>query len=366
MLVPCQRSPHSREGRHGGGALAQAPLESLVSAPTPPVGGWKAWVPHVLGVAVLGGLLACVSVDAVVTSLPGLGARVAWVFVLALAWMAVDAQVVSILVGGRVPWGRLLYQQVVSDAIGQAVPLMGLAGEPWRARELASTLTVDDACGAVVRLRMVHAASGLLHAAWTLALALTLVPLPAPWPQTLGVLAGGAAVMGLSVVAAALSAVPTRLAAAVLRVLRLPGTGSPVAPHRGRILAALACKMFARALQMLEIAAVLALLGVAPGPVQVVTVAASIAFGATLFFMMPQGLGVNEAAITIAVVLLGLPASLGLTLALVRRARIVCWTLVGLGVGWLGSLASLSHCWKSACGAGDPLHPSPSPTPGKS
>ena len=310
----------------------------------------------------LGGLLACVSVDSVVASLPSLGARVAPVLALALVWMAVDAQVVSILVGGRVSWRHLLYQQVVADAIGQAVPLMGLAGEPWRARELASTLPVDAACGAVVRLRIVHTASGMLHAAWTLALAVTLVPLPAPWPRTLGGLAGVSAVLGALIVAAALTSVPTRMTAAVLRALGLPCTGAPITRDKGRILGALACKMFARALQMLEIAAVLALLGVAVAPAQVVMVAASIALSATLFFMMPQGLGVNEVGITTAVVLLGLPASLGLTLALVRRARIVTWTLVGLGVGFVGGLASLSHRWRSDAGPGSSP---PSSSPGE-
>jgi hypothetical protein len=51
-----------------------------------------------------------------------------------------------------------------------------------------------------------------------------------------------------------------------------------------------------------------------------------------LFFMIPQGLGVNEAGITGIMMILGYGESLGMAVALLRRGRMVLWAAAGLGL----------------------------------
>jgi hypothetical protein len=51
-----------------------------------------------------------------------------------------------------------------------------------------------------------------------------------------------------------------------------------------------------------------------------------------LFFVIPQGIGVSEAGVAGAFLLLGLPVHLGIAFALLRRGRIIFWALVGVVV----------------------------------
>ncbi|MEW6282385.1 MAG: hypothetical protein AB1758_27505, partial [Candidatus Eremiobacterota bacterium] len=99
---------------------------------------------------------------------------------------------------------------------------------------------------------------------------------------------------------------------------------------RRHFLLALALKMGSRFLQVCELAGWLWLLGVEPTVPRLILVAALLAAAASVFFMMPSGLGVQEAGIAGAFVLLGLPEYLGVAVGLLRRARIVFIAVVGL------------------------------------
>ena len=68
----------------------------------------------------------------------------------------------------------------------------------------------------------------------------------------------------------------------------------------------------------------------------VVLVAAMIMVSASVFFMVPQGLGVNEVGITAAFNIIGMSTSVGLAYGLIRRARVVGYALVGLTAYLIG------------------------------
>ncbi len=58
----------------------------------------------------------------------------------------------------------------------------------------------------------------------------------------------------------------------------------------------------------------------------------------SLFFFIPQGLGVNEAGIVTAFSIVGYASAAGIAYGLIRRARMIIYSLVGLVVYLLGTL----------------------------
>ena len=95
-------------------------------------------------------------------------------------------------------------------------------------------------------------------------------------------------------------------------------------------LKALGHKMLGRVFNMLEFLVIFLLLGITPGVLEIVTVVALLALSGTFFFIIPQGLGVNEAGISGAFQLIGQPIELGLGVGLIRRSRVLFWALFGI------------------------------------
>jgi len=74
-------------------------------------------------------------------------------------------------------------------------------------------------------------------------------------------------------------------------------------------------------------------------PPLVIAIAGLLSASAVVFFMVPQGLGVNEAGIAGAFSMVGAGGPAGLAFGLIRRARVVTWAAIGLALqtslwGW--------------------------------
>jgi hypothetical protein len=89
-------------------------------------------------------------------------------------------------------------------------------------------------------------------------------------------------------------------------------------------------KFLGRSFNLVEIYLMFMIFGLAPDIFDLTAVAGFISTSATLFFIIPQGLGVNELGISTALDLLGYTAALGITFGLIRRARMIFWALFGV------------------------------------
>lgn len=267
------------------------------------------------------------------------GPSVLLVFALSPLLIVANMVAMSVLLGHRVPRLHLARTELAADAIARVIPSGGLAGEPYRAGRYAPWLGLGPASRTALHYRLVHATAGLLFTAVVAALAVSLVTLPLEWWRGLAAMGAGAAVLGIGAIVLTLSTAPSRAAGWLLGRLRMDAAFEHGALPRDRFVSALACKLGVLLLQLVELWAIFAVLGVPAGLAHVVLVAAIIEGSTVVLFFMPQGLGANEAGIAAAFVLLGLPAWMGLTFGLIRRARIVLWTVPGLGVTlveWLG------------------------------
>jgi CDP-L-myo-inositol myo-inositolphosphotransferase len=308
------------------------------------------------GLLLLAWLVSRMPIESIELAFRNAGTGVVLAFAAAPLWYAANAFGIGLLVDGRVRFRHLFYNQVVGEAMNTIVPLAGLGGDVFRVRHLGEFVGTAAATRAVVQDRLVHALSGPLFAGAAIALTIWLVPLD---PAVVAGLAVSSALLlggGLVLLGLVLSPYPTRWSAAIVR--RLTGSvGGPIgALSRMRVGGVLTAKMVGRLLNLVEITIILRLLGLEASPELVIAIAGLLTASAVVFFMVPQGLGVNEAGIAGAFTIVGLAAPFGLAFGLIRRARVVTWAALGIALqlsvwGWRRLRLSRPHAAVAAQGS---------------
>ncbi len=129
-----------------------------------------------------------------------------------------------------------------------------------------------------------------------------------------------------------LSKAPSKIAGYVLKKLKIVEEyrNDPISARR--FFLAFFFKFTGRAFNLVELFVMFSIFGIEPSFISLVTVAGMISMSASLFFIIPQGLGVNETGISLALSFLGFSAALGITFGLIRRARMIFWALFGVGL----------------------------------
>ena len=268
------------------------------------------------------------------------GAGVLLAFATAPLWYAANATGLGLLLEGRVGFRHLFHNQVVGEAMNTVVPLAGVGGDVFRVRHLSGLVGVAPATRAVVQDRLIHALSGPLFAGAAIAVTALVVPLEPAVTAGFAVTAGLLLAAGGLLLAFMLTPYSSRWSGALFRRLSRRSSGITFEPPRRRlVLAVLAAKMAGRLLNLVEIAVILRILGLEITPALVIAIAGLLSASAVLFFMVPQGLGVNEAGIAGAFSILGIAGPYGLAFGLIRRARVVSWAALGLALqtsiwGW--------------------------------
>ena len=285
-----------------------------------------------IGAAVLGYLFSLMPLHAVGESLSQVGSQVFIAFAIAFLWFSANTLSLSTLTGHRVGFLHLLYNRLFGEAINAIVPLLGVAGEPYKVKHLSNWLPLDEASTAVVEDKMINILSGMIFSAAACGTTFFLVPLESTARTALIVMAVlfaiGAVVFGRVI----LSRIPSKFSGFVLRKLKF-AENTQLSHLKPQVFAvSLFYNLLGRFLLLFEIAAIFWLLGIEPSAERVIALGALISVIGTLFFVVPQGIGVSEAGITGAFVLLGFEPHIGLSFALIRRARIVFWAFIGLAL----------------------------------
>lgn len=235
---------------------------------------------------------------------------------------------------------------VAGDALGNLTPLGLLASEPAKAALVRHRLSLMAALAAIAIENLVYTLTvAAMITAGTLALLLTFdVPLPLQWASTviLGTLLVGVGLAGLVVLRGwrVLSAgvswldhrAPAALASRLGKFQRLEDQVYTFsARHPGRLGHVLALEAGFHVLAMAEVWVVLALLaGSWPGLLVTFVLEAVNRAITVAFKFVPLRLGVDEAGTELLTRTLGLPAGLGVTMAIVRKARVLVWAAVGV------------------------------------
>ncbi|RMG80971.1 MAG: hypothetical protein D6714_13755 [Bacteroidetes bacterium] len=273
------------------------------------------------------------------------GGAVFWVFATAILWLAFDTLSIANLVRYRVPFADLIFNQLTGNGYNILIPAAGLGGEPYKVKHLTQWLDWHTASRAIVQDRLLHALSGSIFTALITTITLCVVPLDEKYAIPFLIVAVAFSILSVIMIWLTLSSAPSRISGWVLKKLKfLQEFENEQLPLR-RFLTSLAFKLTSRLLYLVEIYVIFLVLGIQPGIHEILLVGTMLMMSASIFFMMPQGLGVNEFGIGAAMVLLGYGATIGLTFGLLRRARNLFW-------GFLGVLLHLTVVlWKKLAAA---------------
>jgi CDP-L-myo-inositol myo-inositolphosphotransferase len=288
---------------------------------------------YLLGVVILCVLIFNMEIGVVADSLAAVGNKVLLVFSVAILWILSNTMCIRTLVKGKVSFPDLLFNQMTGDAYNTIIPLAGLGGELYKVKHLTQWLDWHTASRAIVVDRLIHATTGMIFSAAAVGITLMLVPNIKPeFFFPLAIVAVALALGGAGMIWLALSSAPSRIAGYFLKKLQIVGEYRNDPMPVGRFFQAFFFKFLGRTFNLIELFAIFSILGFAPGFIDLVAVAGMVSTSATLFFVIPQGLGVNEAGISSALSFLGYTAALGLTFGLIRRARMIFWALMGVSL----------------------------------
>jgi CDP-L-myo-inositol myo-inositolphosphotransferase len=292
-----------------------------------------------IGVVLFAVLMNTVSVDDLVASLGNIGMGYLWIFFLAPPiWFFANALSLANLLKFKVGVFDLFYNQVVGEGYNALLPLAGLGGEPFKINHLTQWVTLSEATKRVVQDRLLHVLSGLI---WTAALGIYVIihltiPTVFKAPLILVLMSFGF-LTGLLLLAS-FSKLPGLLVSKALKKLRIGNKTQDLRFEASEFIPSMIYKMIGRAAMVLEVYVLFRALGYYPNWSETLSVSFFISVSSVLFFMMPQGVGVNEAGIVGAFRLAGLMQPMAVAFAVARRIRVLFWAVFGILLSFAVSL----------------------------
>lgn len=287
---------------------------------------------YIAGIFLLIYLIRQMGLETIWESMEVIGYHIFTVFAIATIWIMVNTWSVSFLLDHRVNFLKLLYVEITGTAYNNIIPMAGLGGEPYKLSVIADDVGVEKGARALLQNRLIVLISSLLFTALITGLTLLMVDVPTEMVWALWVAAAVSFAVGILIAFATLSKAPSVITGFLLTKLKVlkDYKNEPLPLQTFFIVNAL--QILGRALSMLEIYAIFYLLGFSPSIADLVCVSAFLSLSSSFFFFVPQGMGVNEAGISTAFTVLGYDPSLGLFFGLIRRARVIAWSLLGVGM----------------------------------
>jgi hypothetical protein len=280
--------------------------------------------------------------DAIVRGLSAVGAGFLVILLASLLRYTARAAAWIALLRTPAPFSRVLAATIGGDAIGVVTPLGVLVGEPAKAiylnREVGSSgtlapLAAENFFYGVSLAVYILLGAGAMLIAYSLPDAMRVAGLVSVGAVAAGLLiAGWLAWRRPAVVSAAMSALPfSRLRAALDRVQEFERAtyGSATAPgaQLARVLVAQAAF---HVLSFLEAWYTLWLLTGASLPLEAFVLDAFGRVSNVVFRVVPLRIGVDQAGAGVVAQAIGLDPVLGVSLSLVRTARLLTWVVVGI------------------------------------
>jgi len=299
-------------------------------------------VTALIGLAFLAWQVAHVGSRDVLDGLRQVGAGFLLVLAIAFARLVIRAYAWSLFFDRRASLSHVIAATLVGDAAGGVTPLSLLVSEPAKALYLRDDIPPSRGLAAAAAENFFYSLSVALVIIAGMTALLLGFPLPQPvrlasWIALVAMLAVVAAGLWLiwrrpSLVSSALAALPFAAARrAVERVRTLEETAYAFVRQTGhRLAAVIACEI---AFHLLSLAETYVTLWLVAGRA---TVTAAFILDSVsrvinvVFRVVPLRIGVDEEGARLVADVLGYTQANGLAMALVRRGRLIVWTLPGL------------------------------------
>ena len=287
---------------------------------------------YLVGLVILVALIFSLELNVVAESMAAVGNQLFLIFSVAILWITANTMCISTLLKGKVSFPDLMYNQLTGDAYNSIIPLAGLGGEPYKIKHLTQWLDWHTASRAIVVDRLIHSSSGLLFSAVCVTITLFAFEMKTAYVIPLAVMAVVFASVAGGMIWLSLTSAPSRIAGYFLKKLKIVEKYRSAPVSIATFAKAFLFKMMGRTFNLIEIYLIFSVIGILPEFFDLTAVAGFISTSAALFFIIPQGLGVNELGISTALDIIGYTAALGITFGLIRRARMIFWALFGVGL----------------------------------
>ena len=323
--------------------------------PTPRRPGLPKWIDPLFalfGAALLVYVVSRYPLATIAGACRTLGPWVAIVFILPLGWQASGAAAVCVLFDGRIPWRKVFWSRLAAEAYNSLFFTVG--GEPFRVRFLSRFVASDEVVAVLIRDRVLEMTSGYFVSAIFLFVGLRHYALPTAMRVSLTVYVVITSSLALAGTALVITQLPARLGGVILRAL---GGSSRVHPARvptRTVLAVLPFYALSRALGVLEIGVLLRLLTGRFDLAEAGFFDGALNAAGAISFFVPGGLGAFEGTSVLLFRIFGLGGATGVVFGLVRRARMLLISVVGVVLHWVGRHAMDASRDASAPGAPQP------------
>ena len=294
----------------------------------------RVYIFYVFGALILAFLLVELPFQTIARSFEKIRWGIIYVMATAIFWFLIIALSLQNILGFSMGYFKVLYIQFVGEGFSIMIPSGGLAGELLKIQKCREEVGTEKAVVSVVFDRLTHIISSSIMAALTSHLSAVFIPMKPPIQNSVILISLVFYLVSFTMVMIALSKKFEEVIFSSLKKLRLSQDIRIRVENqlRKRFLLSLFYRTIGRILGVSEYFVILLLLGISPTPMLILAVITGISISASVFFMIPQGLGVNEAGVAGAFSTLGMDPAVGLAVGLIRRARIVFWALCGVSL----------------------------------
>jgi len=295
---------------------------------------------YVLGISIIVFLVARLPFSDLLEVISTIGIEALWLVVFPMIWVIPYSMTLRVLLENTITFKQALFTQISGDAFNSITPLVGMGGEPYKAKYLSRFVPISESSRAIVQSRLLHALSGVIYTAMVVGACLyffSFNSIPGLrfglWCVLISML-----IVAMLLVWLTMSRAPSSFSGLILSKFKLIEDITYEKLSWKKLLHGTSYRLLGRCGKFLELYLIFIILDVTPKFTDAVLVEGMIMASVSIFFFIPNGLGVNEAGIATALSITGYSAALGVVFGLMRRARMVIYALIGLGFYLLSKL----------------------------
>jgi hypothetical protein len=295
---------------------------------------------YIIGILIIVVLIARLPLSDLLEVVRTIGYEALWLVVFPMIWIVPYSMTLRVLLDNRISFSQALYTQVSGDAFNSITPLVGMGGEPYKAKYLSRFVSINDSSRAIVQSRLLHALSGVIYTGMISSACLYFFSLNSMPGLRFGLwcLLISMIIATILLVWLTMSQVPSNFSGFILSKFRIIEEVTHENLSWNKLIMGTFYRLSGRCGKFLELYLIFIILDITPNLTDAVLVEGLIMASVSIFFFIPNGLGVNEAGIVTALNIIGYSTALGVVFGLVRRARMIVYALIGVAIYILGKI----------------------------
>jgi hypothetical protein len=282
-----------------------------------------------IGLALVVWVLTQVPLDDIVGAFEQLGPWALITPIFAMCWFASSSTALWNLLEGAVPWRALYWNRIVGEGYNALVPAAGLGGELFKLNQLSRYVASQRAVVALINDRLIENAVAFGFSATCVGIGAVHLDVSPALHTTMLTYAGIAWGAAILIVVMTFTDMTGRLGARIAKWIGSDALGHSRLPKR-LLVRAFLWTFLARAWSLVEIAFLFALLDLPITLWAVAFTGGAISAAGFIGGMIPQGIGVAEAASIGVFDLLHQPRAAAIAFAFTRRGRQLLTSIGGV------------------------------------